>query len=167
MNWTNIRSSQLSQASWTPDLLYWLVSSTLFLSSFPISHLIIHDSTIITEHKVNSSLSITSCHDYELISTIVCTEYNIHRLQHTPSTTYTEHNIQRVHHTLSIAYTKYTICQVQHTLCTTSTQHCLASHYSHTYEMTPEYSFSFPFAPYVMALMIRFSPMARDLSRAG
>jgi len=54
-NNTDRRSSQLNQASRTPDFSYLLVSSTSFSSSSPISLFLVHNSTIIAEHKVNSS----------------------------------------------------------------------------------------------------------------
>jgi len=65
-NNTDTRSSQPNQASCTPDLSYPLVSSTSFSSSSPISLFVIHISTIIAEHKVKSSLSISPWHDHEL-----------------------------------------------------------------------------------------------------
>jgi len=118
-NYTDTRSFQPNQASCTPDFSYPLGSSTSFSSSSPISLLLVHNSKIITEHKVKSSLTISPCHDHEL----------------TPSTAYTEYRIHRVQHTPSPAYTK-----VQHT---PSTQDCLSSLHSHDYEVTPECSFSF------------------------
>jgi hypothetical protein len=54
----------------------------LFSSSSPISLFLVHNSTIIAEHKVKSSLSISACHNHEL----------------TPSKAYPEHYIQRVRH---------------------------------------------------------------------
>jgi len=76
-NSTDTRSSNLNQTSRTPDFSYPLVSSISFSSSFPSSPFLVHNSTIIAEHKVKSSLSISPCHDYEL----------------TPSTAYTAHCI--------------------------------------------------------------------------
>jgi hypothetical protein len=78
-NYTDTRSSQTNQASRTRDFSYPLVFSISFSSS-PISLFLVHNSTIIAEHKVKSSLSISPCHDHEL----------------TPSKAYTEHCIQRV-----------------------------------------------------------------------
>jgi len=77
-NNTDTRSSQPNQASRTPDFSYPLVSSTLFSSSSPISLFLIHISTIITEHKVKSSLSISPWHDHELTPSTAYTEYSIH-----------------------------------------------------------------------------------------
>jgi len=73
-NYTDMRSPQPNQPSRTPDFSCPYVSSTLFSSSSPISLFLVHNSNIITKHKVKSSLSISPCHDHEL----------------TPSTAYTE-----------------------------------------------------------------------------
>jgi len=113
-NNTDTRSSQPNQASHTPDYSYPLVSSTSFSSSSPISLFLVHNSTIIAEHKMKSSLSISPCHDHELAPSIAYTEYSIHQVQHTPSTAYTEYSIHRVQHTPSTAYTEYSIHRVQH-----------------------------------------------------
>jgi len=51
-NNTDTRSSQLNQASCTPAFSYPLVSSTSFSSSSPISRFLVHNCTIIAEHKV-------------------------------------------------------------------------------------------------------------------
>ena len=109
-NITNTRSSKPNQASRTPDFSYLLVSSISFSSSSLISLFLIHNSTIIAEHKVKSSLCISPCHDHEL--TPSC---SIHRLQHTPSAAYTECSIHRVQHTPSAAYTECSIHRVQYT----------------------------------------------------
>jgi len=77
-NNTDTRSSQRTQASRTPDFSYPLVSSTSFSSSSPISLFLIHISTIIAEHKVKSSLSISPWNDHELTPSTAYTEYNIH-----------------------------------------------------------------------------------------
>jgi len=92
-NYTDTTSSKPNHASHTPYFSYPLVSPTSFSSSSPISLVLVHNSTIIAEHKVRSLLSISACHDHEL----------------TPSTTYTKYNIHRVQHTLSPAYTEYSI----------------------------------------------------------
>jgi len=81
---TNMRYSQCNQASRTPDFSYLLVSSISFSSSSHISLSLIHNSTIIAEHKVRSSLSITQCHDHELTPSTAYTKYSIHRVQHAP-----------------------------------------------------------------------------------
>ena len=104
-NYTDTRSSQPNQASHTPDFSYALISSTTFSSSSSISVVLVHNSTIIAEHKLKSSLSISPCHDHELTTTTAFTEYSIHRVQHTPSTAYTEYSIHRVQHTPSSAST--------------------------------------------------------------
>jgi len=65
-NNTTTRSFQPNQASCTPDFSYLPVSSTSFSSSSPISLFLIHISTIIAEHKVKSSLSISPWHNHEL-----------------------------------------------------------------------------------------------------
>jgi len=91
-NTTDRRSSQPNQASRTPDFSYSLVSSTSCSSSPPISLFLVHNSTIIAEHKVKSSLSISPCHNHELtLST------NIHRVQHTLSTAYTQDCLSFLH----------------------------------------------------------------------
>jgi len=92
-NFTDMRPSQPDQASSTPDFSYPLVPSISFASSYPISLFLVHNSTIIAEHKVKSSFSISPCHDHELTPSTTYTEYSIHRVQHTPSAAYTEYNI--------------------------------------------------------------------------
>jgi len=124
-NYTDTRSSQPNPASRTPDYSYPLVSSTLFSASSPISLFLVHNSTIIAEHKVTSSLSISPCHDHELAPSIAYTEYSIHRVQHTPSTAYTEYSIHRVQHIPSTAYTEYSIHRVQHTPSTAYTEYSI------------------------------------------
>jgi len=76
---TDTRSSKPNQESRTPDFPYPLVSS-IFVPIF-IPHLSF--STIIAEHKVKPSLSISPCHDHVLTLSTVYTEYSIHRVQHT------------------------------------------------------------------------------------
>jgi len=95
-NHSNTRSSQHKLASRTPDFSYPLVSSTSFSSSSPISLFLVHNSNIITEHKVKSSLSISPCHDHELTPSTAYTEYSILRVQHTASRAYTEYSTHRV-----------------------------------------------------------------------
>jgi len=92
-NYTNMRSSQPNEASCTPDFSYPLVSSTSFSSSSLIPHFLIHNSTIIAEHKVKSSLSISPCHDHELTPST-----SIPQVQQTPSSAYTDYSIHRVQH---------------------------------------------------------------------
>jgi len=81
-NFTDTRLSQPNPASHTPDYSYPLISSPSFLSSFPISLFLVHNSTIIAEHKVKLSLSILPCHNHELVPIIAYTEYRIHRVLH-------------------------------------------------------------------------------------
>jgi len=111
-NYIDTRLSQPNAARCTPDYSYPLISSPSFSSSSPISPFLVRNSTIIAEHKVKSSLSISPCHDHELAPSIAYTEYSIHRVQHTPSTAYTEYSIHRVQHTPSTAYTEYSIHRV-------------------------------------------------------
>jgi len=114
-NHTDTRSSQPNQASCTPDFSYPFVSSSSFSHSSPISLCLVHNSTIIAEPKVTSSLSISRSHDHELTVSTAYAKDSIHRVQHTPSTAYTEYSILRVQHTPSTAYTKYNVHQVHHT----------------------------------------------------
>ena len=51
---------------------------------YPPSLFLVHNSTIIAELKVKSSLSISPCHDHELTPSTAHTEYSTHRVQHTP-----------------------------------------------------------------------------------
>jgi len=77
-NFTDTRSVQPNHASCTRDFSYPLVSSTSFSSSSHIILFLVHNSTIIAEHNVKSSLSISPCHDHELAPSIAYTEYSIH-----------------------------------------------------------------------------------------
>jgi hypothetical protein len=90
---TNMKSSKPNQASRTPDFSYPLVSSRfvpIFITHFSFSN-------IIAEHKVKLSLSISPCNDHELTLTTAYTKYNIHRVQHTPSTAYTDDCLSSLH----------------------------------------------------------------------
>jgi hypothetical protein len=118
-NYTDKKSFEPNQASRTRDFSYPLVSSTSFSSSSPISLFLLHNCTIIAEHIVKSSLSISPCRDHEFAPSIAYTEYSIHQVQHTPSTAYTEYSIHPR----------------------------LTSLHSHDDELTPECSFSFRRAP--------------------
>jgi len=120
--YTDTRASELTQASRTAEFSYLLVYSISFSSSSTISIFLIHISTIITEHKVKSSLSISPCHDQDLTPSTV-----LHWVQHTPST----------------AHCKYSIHREQHTPNTACTEYCLLSLHSDVYELTPDRSFSF------------------------
>ena len=91
--YTDTSSPPPDLASCTPDFSYPLVSSTSFSSSSHISLFLVHNSTIIAEHKVKSSLSISPCHDHELTPSTAYTEYIIPRVQHKPSTAYTQYSI--------------------------------------------------------------------------
>jgi len=81
----------------------------------PPSHCVIHNSTIIREHTVKWSLSISRCHGHWLTLRKASTEYSIHQVQHTPSTAYTKYSFHQVQHTASTTYTEYSIHRVQHT----------------------------------------------------
>jgi len=83
-NYTDGRSSQPNEASRTPDFSYPLSSCTSFSSSSPISLFLFHNSTIIRDHKVQSSLSFSLWHDHELTPSTAYTQYSIHRVQHPP-----------------------------------------------------------------------------------
>jgi len=96
-NYTDTRSSKPNQASHTPDFSYPLPSSTLFLFSFPITLFLVHNFTIITEHKAKSSLSISPCHDQELTPSTAYTAYSIHRVKHTLSTASTQDCLSSFH----------------------------------------------------------------------
>jgi len=74
-NYTYTRCSQPNLASRDPDISYPLGSSTSFSSSSPISLFLVHNSNIITAHKVKLSLSISPCHDHELTPSTAYTEY--------------------------------------------------------------------------------------------
>jgi len=77
-NHTDTRSSQSNHASCTPDFSFTLVSSKLFSSSSAISLFLVHNSTIIAEQKVKSSLCILPCHDHEVTPNTAYTEYSSH-----------------------------------------------------------------------------------------
>jgi len=108
-DYTDTRSSQPNQACSTWDYSYSLVSSPLFSSLSPISLFLVHNSTIIAEHKVKSSLSISPCHNHELTPSTAYTKYSVYRVQHAPSTAYTKYSIHQVQHTQSTTYTEYSI----------------------------------------------------------
>ena len=88
-NYTDTRSSQPNQAGHTPDFPYPFVSSSSISSPSPISLVLMLNSTIIGEHNVKSSLSISPCHDHELTLSTAYGEYSIRRVQHIQSTAYT------------------------------------------------------------------------------
>jgi hypothetical protein len=81
----------------------------LFSSSSPISLFLFRNSTIIAEQIVKSSLSVSLCHNYQLILSTT-----FHWVHHTLSAAYTEHSIRRVKHTPSTAYAKCSVHLVQH-----------------------------------------------------
>jgi hypothetical protein len=62
-NTTHTTSSNHNQASRTTDFSYRLISSILFSHSTP-SLFVVHNSTVIAEHKVKSSLSCFPCHEH-------------------------------------------------------------------------------------------------------
>jgi len=92
-NHTDTRSLQPNQAGRTPDFSYLLVSSTSFSSSSLISLFLFHNSIIIAEYKVKSSLSI-----YSRSWSWVDPKSSKHRVQQTPRTAYTEYSIHWVQH---------------------------------------------------------------------
>jgi len=92
---TDTRSSEPKQASHTPDFSNRLTSSILVPIFIP--HLSF--STIVAEHNVKLSLSISPCPDHELTVRTAYSEYSIHRVQHILSQAYTEYSIHRVKHT--------------------------------------------------------------------
>ena len=118
---TDTRSSKSNQASCTTNFSHPLISS-IFV---PIFIPRLSFSTIITEHKVKSSLSISPCHDDELTLITASTEYSIHQVHHTLSKAYTIYSIHRVQHTPSTAYTEYSIHWVQHTPSTAYTEYSI------------------------------------------
>jgi hypothetical protein len=90
---TNMSSSKPNQARCIAEFSYPLVSS-IFVPIF-IPH--ISFSTIIAEHKVDASLSISPCHDHELTLSTGYTENSIDQVQHTPSTAYTQDCLSSLH----------------------------------------------------------------------
>jgi len=68
----------------------------------PPSLFLVHNSTIIAEHKVTSSLSISPWHDHELTPSTAYTEYSIHR-----STAYIAYSIYRVQHPPKIVFPSF------------------------------------------------------------
>ena len=77
-DYTYTTSSQPNQACRTPDSASPLIILHIVLIPIPISLFLIHNSTIIAEHKVKSSLSISPWHDHELTSSTAYTKYSIH-----------------------------------------------------------------------------------------
>jgi len=83
-NHTDMGSSQPNQASRDPNSSFALIASTSLSLSSPIPLFLVHNSTIIAEHKVKSSHCISPYHDHELTPSRAYTEYSIHREQHPP-----------------------------------------------------------------------------------
>jgi len=131
-NYTNGSDSQPKQESHTADISYLLVSSILFSFSSP-SHSFL---SITLSSLPNTKLSHPSL---SLHATIMCCQW----VQHTPSSAYTEYSEHWVQHTPCIAYTKSSRNWVHHTASTASTQLWFSSRYSHDYELTTEWRFSF------------------------
>ena len=96
-NNSNTWSSQRNQASCTADFSYPLESSISFSSSSPISLFLILNSTIIAEHKVISSLSVSSWYDHVLTPSTAYTQYSIPQVLHTPSTASTQVYLSSLH----------------------------------------------------------------------
>jgi len=63
-NYTDRMSSKSNRASCTPNFRYLVISSQWFSSSSPIFLFLVHNSIIISEPKVKSSLSILLGHDH-------------------------------------------------------------------------------------------------------
>jgi len=95
-NYTDTRSSQANQASRTPDFSYSLVSCTSFPSSSPFSLFLVHNSIIIPEHTIKSSLSISW---WLWVDTkyMYTPSISIHRVQHPPSTPATHDCVSSLH----------------------------------------------------------------------
>jgi hypothetical protein len=96
-NYTDMRFSQPNQVSRTQDFSYPLVFSISFSSSSHISLFLVHNSTIIAEHNVKSSLSTSPCHDHELTPSNAYTEHCIHRALHTASTASSQDCLSSLH----------------------------------------------------------------------
>lgn len=77
---TNMRDFKQQQASRTPDVPYPLVSSILLLS-LPPAVLLVHNSTIIIEHLVQTSLSISPCPDDKFRPSTAYTKCIIHHVK--------------------------------------------------------------------------------------
>jgi H+/Cl- antiporter ClcA len=75
--YTNTRVSQCNQASGTPCFAYALVILHIVLIFIFFSLLLVHNYTIIVEHKVQSSLSISQRHDHEMSPSSAYTQYSI------------------------------------------------------------------------------------------
>ena len=84
-NNTQTRSCKPNQVSRTRDFSGRLVSSTSFSFSSPMSLFVIHKSTIASEHKLNSSLSITPGHHHKLTLSAAYTDHSIPRLLNHPN----------------------------------------------------------------------------------
>lgn len=66
-NNTDTRSSRPNQARSTPDFEYLLVIPHIILICLPISPFVLHNFSIISEHKGKSSLRFSACHDQAFI----------------------------------------------------------------------------------------------------
>jgi len=93
---TDTRSSQSNQARRTPHLISTRILH-IVLISIPISLIIIHNSTIIAERKVKSSLSISVWYNHELTQSTANTEFNIHWVLYTPCTAYPQECLSSLH----------------------------------------------------------------------
>jgi hypothetical protein len=80
----------------------------------PSSLFLVHNSTIIAEHIVRSSLSISLCHDHQLTLCTAHMEYSRQRKQHTLSTAYAKYSIhQRMFVPVHFHYYKFSLeCSV-------------------------------------------------------
>jgi len=136
------RTSQLNQASRTPDFSYPLISSTSLSSSSPsLSFLSTTLPSLQNTKFSHPSLSLyamsMSWHRVQHTPSTAYTEYSIHRVQHTPSTAYTEYSIHRLEHSTSTAYTEYCIHRVQPTPSTAYTEYSI-----HRVQHTPSTAYT-------------------------
>jgi len=83
-NHIDTRSSEHHHASYISDFSYPLVSFLSLWFSSTICLFLVHNSTIMDEHKGQSSLCISQCQNHELTLSTVYTKYSIQQVQHTP-----------------------------------------------------------------------------------
>jgi hypothetical protein len=89
---TNTISLEPDQASCTPDFSYSLVTFTSFSFSSTVCLSHVHNSTIIAEHKVVSSISISPSHDHQLTL-----RTSIHQVQHTSSIVFPQNRLSSLY----------------------------------------------------------------------
>jgi len=91
-NYTDTRSSQPNHSCCAPDFSNLVVFSRSFSSPSPISLFLILNSTIIAEHNVKSSLSMSPCQSHELTPSTAYTKD-----MNAPSTASTEDCVSSFH----------------------------------------------------------------------